>query len=97
LTLADLIAARAEQVPDFDVVTFDGGGVRAHEVRTYADLWMNCNRIAAGLMASGLAEMPYLARVFRDCPIARKCTNPRQIEYSLARPDLRMLVLSRYL
>jgi hypothetical protein len=47
LILADLIASRAEQAPDFDVVTFDGGGVRAHEVRTYADLWSNGNRIAA--------------------------------------------------
>src|ERR1019366_2948926 len=41
--------------------------------------------------------MPYLASVFRNCPIARKRANPREIEYSLARPDLRMLILSRYL
>jgi len=27
LILADMIAVRAESAPDFDVVTFDGGGV----------------------------------------------------------------------
>jgi len=28
LILADLVAARAKQTPDFDAVTFDGGVVR---------------------------------------------------------------------
>ena len=51
--LADMIAARAESAPDFDVVTFDGGGVRPHEVRTYADLWRNGNRVAAALLDRG--------------------------------------------
>src|SRR5260370_9494896 len=39
--------------------------------------------------------MPYLARVFRNRPVARERTNPRQIEYSLSRPYFRMLILSR--
>src|SRR5512147_1765652 len=68
LVLADLIAARAEQVPDFDVVTFDGGGVRPHEVRTYADLWMNGNRIAAGLIAKGLNKGDRFGLMMRNHP-----------------------------
>jgi crotonobetaine/carnitine-CoA ligase len=68
LILADLVAARAEQVPDFDVVTFDGGGVRPHEVRTYADLWMNGNRIAAGLIAKGLAKGDRFGLMMRNHP-----------------------------
>ena len=68
LILADLVAARAEQAPDFDVVTFDGGGVRPHEVRTYADLWKNGNRIAAGLIAKGLAKGDRFGLMMRNHP-----------------------------
>ena len=49
MILADLIAIRAEQKPDLDILTFEGAGVRDDEVRTYADLWENGNRIAQGL------------------------------------------------
>jgi len=44
LILADLIASRAEQRPDLDVLTFERwslGGDLADEVRTYADLHAN--------------------------------------------------------
>ncbi len=68
LILADLIAVRAEAAPDFDVVTFDGGEVHPHEVRTYADLWMNGNRIAAGLIAKGLNEGDRFALMMRNHP-----------------------------
>lgn len=68
LILADLIALRAEQVPDVDVVTFDVGGGRPHEVRTYADLWMNGNRIAAGLIARGLNKGDRFALMMRNHP-----------------------------
>lgn len=54
MVLADLIAARAEELPDFDVVTFEGGPNGTDEVRTYADLWTNGNRLAAGLLARGM-------------------------------------------
>ncbi len=66
--LADLVAVRAEQAPDFDVVTFDGGGARPHEVRTYADLWMNGNRIAAGLVAKGLGKGDRFGLMMRNHP-----------------------------
>ena len=54
LILADMIAVRAEDQPDLDVLTFEGGGVRPDEQRTYQDLWENGNRIAAGLIARGM-------------------------------------------
>jgi crotonobetaine/carnitine-CoA ligase len=68
LILADLIALRAEELPDFDVVTFDGGGVREHEVRTYADLWANGNRIAAALIARGMARGDRFGLLMRNHP-----------------------------
>ena len=49
--LADLIALRAEQKPDLDVLTFEhhslDGGATPDEVRTYAQLAIHANRIAA--------------------------------------------------
>ena len=68
LILADLIASRAEQAADFPVVTFDGGGVRAHEVRTYADLWMNGNRIAAALIARRMNKGDRFGLMMRNHP-----------------------------
>lgn len=68
LILADLIAARAEEMPDFDVVTFESGDLRPDEVRTYADLWMNGNRIAAGLMDRGLGKGDRFALMMRNHP-----------------------------
>ena len=68
LILADLVAARAEEAPDFDVVTFDGEGKRPHEVRTYADLWSNGNRIAAGLVDRGLARGDRFGLMMRNHP-----------------------------
>lgn len=55
--LANLIADRMQRWPDRDVLTFvsinaDGGF--DDEIRTYADLWRNGQRVAAGLDAEGL-------------------------------------------
>jgi crotonobetaine/carnitine-CoA ligase len=59
MLLADLIQIRAEQTPDLDVVTFEhlslDGGASADEVRTYADLQTNANRLAGVLVARGIA------------------------------------------
>ncbi len=66
--LADLIAARAEQKPDLDVLTFEGAGVRDDEIRTYQDLWENGNRIAAGLIARGMAPGDRFAILIRNHP-----------------------------
>jgi crotonobetaine/carnitine-CoA ligase len=65
---ADVIANRADDAPDFDVVTFDGEGNRAHEVRTYADLWMHGNRIAAALLAKGMNKGDRFGLLMRNHP-----------------------------
>lgn len=66
--LADLIANRVDRNPDLDVVTFEGGGVQADEVRTYADLWLNAQKIAAGLIARGFEYGDRFALLMRNHP-----------------------------
>jgi len=68
MILADLIAARAEQKPDLDVLTFEGGGERDDEVRTYADLMQNGHNIAAGLIARGMERGDRFALLMRNHP-----------------------------
>lgn len=68
MILADLIAINVEARPDLDVVTFEGGGVRADEVRTYADLWANANRLATGLLARGIKYGDRFAILMRNHP-----------------------------
>ena len=52
--LANLIANRAEELPDFDVLTVEGSGVRPDEVRTYGALWDNGRRMAQVMLDLGL-------------------------------------------
>jgi len=52
MILANLIAARKEQWPDRDILTFvtvEPDGSFAEETRTYVQLWENGQRVAAGL------------------------------------------------
>lgn len=66
--LADHIAQKAEEQPDLDVVTFEGGGIRDDEIRTYKDLWENGNRIAQGLIDHGMAPGDRFAILMRNHP-----------------------------
>jgi len=70
--LADLIAIRAEQKPDLDVLTFEhlslDGGATPDEVRTYADLQCNANRIAAELIRRGMSKGYRFAIMMRNHP-----------------------------
>jgi crotonobetaine/carnitine-CoA ligase len=68
LILANLIAARVEQKPDLDILTFEGGGVRDDEIRTYTDLWENGNRIAKGLIGRGMQVGDRFALFMRNHP-----------------------------
>lgn len=72
LILADLIASRAEQHPDLDVLTFEhfslDAGATQDEVRTYATLYTNANRIAAGLIGKGLQRGDRFAIMMRNHP-----------------------------
>jgi crotonobetaine/carnitine-CoA ligase len=71
LLLADLIAQRAQECPDLDVVTFVS--VRPDKSlegkpRTYADLWRNGNRIAAALAERGVQDGARFAIMMRNRP-----------------------------
>ncbi|MCC6850602.1 MAG: AMP-binding protein [Deltaproteobacteria bacterium] len=55
-------------MPDRDVATFDGGGERPHEVRTYADLLAHAERIAGALAAQGMLAGDRFALVMRNHP-----------------------------
>ena len=68
MVLADLIAARAEAKPDLDVVTFEGGETGEDEIRTYAQLWANANRLAAELLARGMNYGDRFAILIRNHP-----------------------------
>lgn len=72
LILADLIAARAEATPDLDVLTFEhssvDGGATPDEVRTFADLQRNANRIAAEIVARGVKPGDRFAIMMRNHP-----------------------------
>jgi carnitine-CoA ligase len=70
--LADLIALRAEAQPALDVLTFEhfslDGERTPDEVRTYADLLENANRLAAGLIARGLEPGDRFGILMRNHP-----------------------------
>jgi crotonobetaine/carnitine-CoA ligase len=70
--LADLIAIRAEQKPDLDVLTFEhlslDDRATADEVRTYAELQCNANRIAAQLIGRGMKKGDRFAIMMRNHP-----------------------------
>ena len=72
LILADLVLARAERDPDLDVLTFEhlslDDGATSDEVRTYADLAANANRLAAGLRARGVSRGDRVAVMLRNHP-----------------------------
>ena len=72
MILADLIALRAQEQPEFDVLTFEhlslDGGTTPDEVRTYADLAENANRIAAGLIELGMEPGERFTIMMRNHP-----------------------------
>ncbi len=72
MILADLVRLRADSQPALDVLTFEhltlDGGTTPDEVRTYADLAENANRIAAGLIALGVEPGDRFAIMLRNHP-----------------------------
>ncbi len=72
MILADLVQVRAERTPDLDVLTFEhlslDGDTTRDEVRTFADLHANANRLAAGLLARGIAPGDCFALLMRNHP-----------------------------
>ncbi len=68
LVLADCFATKAEAKPDHLAVTFEGGGARDDETRTYAQLFENANRVAAWLIAHGMQPGERFATLIRNHP-----------------------------
>src|SRR5579871_3296846 len=71
VVLADLLALRAEARPDLDVLTFEHLSLadgRPDEVRTYAALWLDAQRIASWLVRRGLARGERFGLVMRNHP-----------------------------
>jgi len=70
MILADLVRIRAEQQPDLDVLTFEhlslDGGKTPDEVRTFAALDTNANRIAAAFLAKGIEPGDRIAIMLRN-------------------------------
>ncbi len=70
--LATLVRERADQQPDLDVLTFEhlslDGGATPDEVRTYADLAENANRLAAWLRSRGMRRGDRFAVMARNHP-----------------------------
>src|SRR5260221_13733577 len=59
--LANVIANRAEALPDLEVLTIDGGGVRPDDVRTFRQLWGNAQRMTRVLIDQGLQPGEHFA------------------------------------
>jgi len=72
LILADVVQIRAEQKPELDVLTFEhlslDNGQTPDEVRTYAELHANANRIAGELVRRGLARGDRFGLMMRNHP-----------------------------
>ncbi len=68
--LAHLVAIRAEQRPDLDVLTFERWSIGASpdEVRSYADLHRNGNRIGRALLERGMARGDRFGLMMRNHP-----------------------------
>jgi crotonobetaine/carnitine-CoA ligase len=67
LILADIVAVRAERNPDFPVLTFECAE-KPDEQRTYAQLAERANRLAASLVARGLARGDRFGLMMRNHP-----------------------------
>jgi crotonobetaine/carnitine-CoA ligase len=67
LILADIVAARAERVPDFRVLTFECAG-KPDEVRTFGELQERANRLAARLIELGLERGDRFGLMMRNHP-----------------------------
>ncbi|MBW2242349.1 MAG: AMP-binding protein [Deltaproteobacteria bacterium] len=72
MILADLVQIRAEQKPDHDVLTFEhlslDGDATPDEVRTFAELTTNGNRLAAALIERGMERGDRFALMMRNHP-----------------------------
>lgn len=51
---AGMVANRAAELPEFNVLTIEGGDVRPDDVRSYRQLWDNGRRMAQAMLDLGI-------------------------------------------
>lgn len=68
LVLADFFLGKAESMPDHEIVIFENGADKEDETRSYQQLWLNAERIAAALVARGMAYGDRFAILIRNHP-----------------------------
>ncbi|MEX2489004.1 MAG: AMP-binding protein [Pseudomonadales bacterium] len=68
LVLADFFLGRAESKPDFEILTFEGAGVRTDEIRTYGQIWTNAQKMAKVLKTRGVGYGDSFAIMLRNHP-----------------------------
>lgn len=68
LILADFFLGKAESKPDLAVLTFEGAGERADEVRSYSDIWINAQKLAHAMQAQGMGHGDTFAIMLRNHP-----------------------------
>ncbi len=73
LILADFMAGRAERKPDHLAVTFEGGGQREDETRTYQQLFENGHRFARALIERDMQPGDCFATLLRNHPEFIEC------------------------
>ena len=64
--LAGVIANRMETEPNLAIVTFENGGMRADDVRTYRDLWQQGQRLAQVLINLGMGVGDHFALLMNN-------------------------------
>lgn len=68
MILADLFYSRAQSLPDYEILTFEGAGVRDDEVRTYSELWVNAQKLAQAMRDRGMNQGDRFAILLRNHP-----------------------------
>ncbi len=66
--LADFFLGRAETKPDFQILTFEGAGVRDDETRTYGEIWLNTQKLAKAMIERGLQPGERYAVILKNHP-----------------------------
>lgn len=64
LIIANMVAQKAQQSPDLDVITFEHQGQL--ESVTYKSLWEDGQRLAVGMQSIGLAKGDYIALLLQN-------------------------------
>lgn len=68
MILADFFLGRSESLSDYEILTFEGAGVREDEIRTYGEIWINAQKIAQAMLDRGMNTGDRFAILLRNHP-----------------------------